>query len=101
MSTLIIREFTHAVETADGGGKVIPIPQEPGKDQNITLSASSQQSAALGTYTRIVTLIADVGFCYTVGDNPTVVAATNLRIPADTLWSFGVHPGQKIAVIAA
>lgn len=103
MATLWIREYANipAVTQTDGIGEgVVSVAQEPGTDQTPVTFSSSAQSAAFGTGTAYIGIIASDAFHYVCGTNPT--ATTNaLKVPADTLIYIGVKPGHKIAAIAA
>jgi hypothetical protein len=104
MATLWIREYSH-VGAAKAADQVyhkegVPMVYEPGvADQVVTFSGSTQ-SAAFGATTTYITFSANSNFHYVVGPSPT--ATTNaLMIPAGTLYSIGVQPGHKIAVVVA
>ena len=90
MATLWIREYSAA--------SAIDVPVEPGTDQTVTFTTTTQ-SAAFGTG-GLVTIIADAAFHYVVGANPTATTS-NLKVPADTLLTMKVAAGQKIAAVTA
>lgn len=96
MAKLYIREYGAVAMNGN-----VPIPQETGVvDQApITLSGSSQQSAAFGADTRIVGITGDGIFSYSVGPNPT--ATVNMQRVAASLSPIfiGVRGGDKVAVI--
>lgn len=103
MAKLWIREYNAAGEAASPDAPArgpIPVAQEPGKDQSVLTFTTSAQSAAFGTRTRFITIIADAAFHYVVGENPTATVSA-LKVPADTLVSIGVAPTHKIAAIVA
>lgn len=98
MATLFIREYT-TMAKAFSDAMPIAAPQEPGTDQTaITLSGSSQQSAAFAALTRFIGLTADGVFSYKVGGDPTVTTSA-FRVPAGAIIYVGVTPGHKVAVI--
>lgn len=97
MATLWIREYVdRGVARAARG---VQIPQEPGTDQTVTFTTSTQ-SAAFGASTRFIGIIGSAAFHYAVGANPTATAGA-LKVPADQLIFIGVTAGQKIAAVAA
>lgn len=99
MARLYIREFQKMAQVQSS--KIdIAAPLEPGVDQAvITLSGSSQQSAAFAEDTRFIAITADGIFSYKMGTNPTVTT-DGMRVPASNIIYLGVIPGQKVAVIA-
>lgn len=102
MATLWIREYRKIAKVPQSAAQSlwIPVALEAGTDQSPVTFTTATQSAAFGGTTRYVTIVGSAAFHYLVGSNPT--ATTNhLKIPADTPWSFGVTPGDKLSVIAA
>jgi hypothetical protein len=95
MAILNIAEF-------NGTGNVSPLTFNlpPVTTQNVTVGATSAQSAALNAQTRMVSLCADASCYIAVGVNPTAEAGS-LYLPADCPTAFSVAGGHKIAVIAA
>lgn len=107
MATLWIREYGAAGGVAADAGEyptagplTSPIAQEPGTDQTPVTFSTSAQSAAFAAGTRYVTIIGSAAFHFVCAANPTATTS-HLKIPADTPYSFGVVPTQKLAVIAA
>ena len=96
MATLWIREYSQIGVAAEK----VQIAQEPGADQSPVSFVASTQSAAFGTNTKYITIIANAAFHYAVGANPTATV-NMIYVPAGTLYSIGVTPGQKIAAVAA
>jgi hypothetical protein len=74
-------------------------PQVGIAGQNITIGASSVQSAAVNAQTYMVRLSA-TGNCHVaIGTNPTAAATDMLLKATDPAWLVKVAPGEKIAVI--
>ena len=107
MATLWIREYENvgaAVAALPGGTFATnfspkELAQEPGFDQTVTFSASTQ-SSAFASSTRYIAIIGSAAFHYVVGLNPTATTSA-LKVPADTMLFIGVVAGQKIAAILA
>lgn len=97
MATLWIREYFGSGGEGDGGE--LPIAAEPGRDQTVTFTTTTQ-SAAFRSDTTYISIIGSAAFHYVVGASPTATTA-NLKVPADTLLYIGVQSGQKIAAVAA
>lgn len=91
MATLWIREYS--------GSSDLPVPVEPGTDQTVTFTTTTQ-SAAFAARTGLISIIADAAFHYVVGDSPTATTS-NLKVPADMLMTIKVTAGQKIAAVTA
>lgn len=91
MATLWIREYTRS--------SALPIPVEPGIDQTVTFTTTTQ-SAAFGAQSAMATIIGSAAFHYVVGSSPTATTS-NLKWPADTPLTIGITSGDKIAVVAA
>ena len=91
MAILWIREYTRS--------SALPIPVEPGVDQTVTFTTTTQ-SAAFGAQSALATVIANAAFHYVVGPNPTATTS-NLKWPADTPLTIGVTSGDKIAAVTA
>ena len=102
MATLWVREYSQAAVAASpvsaGAGK-IPVAQEPGADQTVTFTTTTQ-SAAFAAGTSYIGIIGSAAFHYVVGSNPTATTGA-LKVPADTLVFVGVTAGQKIAAVTA
>jgi hypothetical protein len=98
MATAFIREYADIAHTYS---KSVQAGAEPANtDQTVTTSASSAQSAAFNTNTRVIAIstpAAQAVACL-FGDNPTATTS-NLRLPANSIFFFGVKPGQKVALI--
>lgn len=91
MATLWIREY--------GAYDHAPIAPEPGVDQTVTFTTSTQSTAFAGS-TKYIGMISDAAFHYKVGANPTATTSV-LKVPADTLIYIGVQAGDKIAAVTA
>lgn len=103
MATLWIREFRYIGKAPISSGQSagMPVAQEPGEVNPTPVSfTTATQSAAFSDRTQYVTIIGSAAFHYLVGANPTATT-DHLRIPANTLWSFGVQAGHKLSVVAA
>ncbi len=80
------------------GSTFAPVLPEPAiTDQAVTFTTTTQ-SAAFNAATHAVLLLCDAACSISFGTNPTA-AATNFKLPANTFISFGVVPGQKVAVV--
>jgi hypothetical protein len=98
MPTLDITEYDGLAY--DQLGKLIMTGMEPSVlNQQVDITASSEQSAALGETTRFVRIHADAACRIAVGENPTASSAS-MRVGAGGTEYLGVRPGLKIAVIA-
>ena len=74
-------------------------PQVAIAGQNLTLGATSVQSAAVNSQTYMVRL-SSTGNCHVaIGMNPTATATDMLVKATDGPWLVKVAPGEKIAVI--
>jgi hypothetical protein len=98
MTTLYISEFEEPVTTS-GTLVGVQLPQPAITDQTVPIGSSSAASAAFSAKTKAVLLSTDAICSIAFGASPTATAA-NLRLPANTVISFGVVPGQKVAVIS-
>lgn len=99
MTTLRIREYAACAVIS---GVPVPVALEPAiTDQTqITVSGSSQQSAAFNAQTRFILITTDGIVSLVFGANPTALQTTSIRLPADAVYFTGVVPGQKLAVIS-
>ena len=102
MATLWIREYERLGSAGSqyGGPAAVPAPQEPGTDQTPVTFTTSAASAAFGATTKYISIVGSAAFHYVVGSDPTATTS-HLKVPADTMVTIGVAPGQKIAAIAA
>jgi len=99
MATLQISEYRSMA--LDVNGKTVEAAQLPPLAvQNITISGTSAQCAALNANTKFVRLIGDVGFRIEVGANPTATSSSQ-RHPADAGEYFGIDPASLIAAVTA
>ena len=98
MATAYIREYADIAHTFS---KVVQAGAEPAvADQTVSTSGTSAQSAAFNANTRIIAIstpAAQAVACL-FGDNPTALTSS-LRLPANSMFFFGVKPGQKVALI--
>jgi hypothetical protein len=99
MAALYISEFENPV-TVDGTLPGIQLPQPALLDQTpVAIGGTSAQSAAFSAKTKAVMISTDAICSIAFGSNPTATTG-NLRLPANTIISFGVIPGQRVAVIS-
>lgn len=98
MATAYIREYADIGVTYS---KYVQAGAEPGTaDQTISTSGSSTPSNAFDANTRLIAISTPSGgaVCCAFGAAP-VAATTNLRLPANSIFFFGVRPGDKVALI--
>lgn len=100
MSRLFITEFDRLAVGANG--ETMSVGRGPPvTDQSpVAISSTSTQSAAFKGTTHFVRLHTDAICGISFGADPTAVG-TNLRLAANQTEYFGVHPGQKVAVISS
>ncbi len=106
MSSMTIVEYVGLASAANAaaalsvGAFPIPIPQQPptAVQTVVTLTSSSQQSAAFAAGTGLVEFTTDTSIHVLVGSNPTATTAcTRYGASADPYY-LAVVPGQKLAV---
>ena len=87
--------------TRDDTGKVCTFG-EHGASQVISVTTSSQQSAAFGAQTTIVRIAnaSTSHLHFAVGANPTASNSTSVQLPINKIEYIEVSGGDKIAVIA-
>lgn len=98
MATAYLREYANIAHTSS---MAVQAGAEPAlTDQTVTTSASSAQSNAFNANTTVLAIStpAAQAVCVAFGDNPTATTS-NLRLPANSLFFFGVRAGQKVALI--
>lgn len=71
----------------------------PGTSQKVAFSSVSSQSAALGSSTTLVRVMASQNCYLAFGANPTATTSTSLFLPTGVIEKFGVTSATKIAVI--
>jgi hypothetical protein len=108
MATLWIREYA-AIQHVAGHAEFpnatdrpmspAPIPSEPGTDQTVSFTTTTQ-SSAFAADTVMIRITSSAAFHYVVGANPTATTG-GLRVPADVFVDIGVSPGDKIAAVTA
>lgn len=99
MATLDITEYRELAFA--GRGHIVMAGLEPcTKNQQVTIGAGSNQSQAFEDTTRFIRIHADAACRIAVGDDPTATSAS-MRMSAGGTEYLGVHPGLKLAVIAA
>lgn len=72
----------------------MPVMQ-PDSTQAVTYTTSTQ-SAAFGSSTNLIRVIADADVYLEFGANPTATAVS-IRVPANSVEYFSVEPGQRVA----
>jgi len=83
------------ITESPGGGKYgLPVMQ-PGATQAVTYT-TSVQSVAFASDTNIIRVVADADVFLAFGANPTA-DANSIRVIANTVEYFAVHPGQEVA----
>lgn len=100
MARLSVREYEHISAVARG---IVPVGEEPAVNQQVmTITGTSQQSAAFGPRTRFVRIHSDVACCIDFGTNPTAIQGS-CEMAANQTEYFGVVNANsiKVAVIAA
>jgi hypothetical protein len=87
--------------TRDENGKVCTFG-EHGTSQVISVTTSSQQSAAFGAQTTMIRIAnaSTSHLHYEVGANPTASNTTSAQLPINKIEYIEVSGGDKIAVIA-
>src|SRR5262249_17809876 len=70
-----------------------------GASQDVAFGASSAASAAFGTQSYKVRLVATSDCRRRIGDGPPTAVATDTYLPALAAEYFTVTPGQKVAAI--
>jgi hypothetical protein len=82
--------------------KSLPIVQYPcvTVQAALTLSESSQQSAAFDAFTTFICVSTEAACTFAVGADPTASADSELLSAGESRY-LGVRPGDKIAVKAA
>lgn len=96
MTKLYITELKDFARDAGRAEAVAMLPSLG--TQALTLTGSTQQSAAFNAATRLVRLHAQVACHVAFGESPT--ATTNsMRLAEGQTEYFGVTPGHKLAVI--
>ena len=81
----------------DSNGNVVQA-MAPGASQSVATSGSSAQSAAFGTDTTVVRLMASQDVYLAFGSNPTATS-TGLHLPAGVPEYFAVTAGEKVAAL--
>lgn len=98
MAKLDITEYSSLA--TDRQGRTVMAGMEPKvTNQQVSIGASSTQSAAINSSTSIVRLHTDSACRVEIGADPTA-AATSMRMAANSTEYLGIKPGLKIAVIA-
>jgi hypothetical protein len=98
MATAYIREYADIARTF---ARTVQAGAEPAiTDQTITTSGTSAPSNAFNANTRVIAIStpAAQAVCCLFGAAPTALT-TSLRLPANSVFYFGVNPGQKVALI--
>ena len=98
MAVAYIREYAAMGITANA---LAQAPLEPAMaDQIITTGATAAASAAFGSQTTLVAVStpAAQAVCVLFGSAP-IAGVINLRLPSNSVFFFGVKPGDKVSLI--
>jgi len=102
MATAYIREYANGAAVS---GNLVQAGAEPAlADQTVTTSAASAASNAFNANTYLIAISTPAAqavcclFSATRGATPTALV-TSLRLPANSIFFFGVRPGDKVALI--
>jgi hypothetical protein len=71
-----------------------------GTSQTVAFTATSAQSTAVGTSTRIVRLVATQPCFFAIGTNPTATTS-GVYLPAGVVQYVSITGGHKVAAIQA
>lgn len=102
MATAFVREYADIAATY---AKHVQAPAEPAvADQTITTSGTTASSNAFNANTRLVAVSTPAAQAVCIAFSATPGAAvtattSNLRLPASSVFFFGVRPGDKLALI--
>lgn len=96
MAKVFIAEFYRP--TLYNGQALAVAKFPPITEQTVAIGASSTQSSAFNTHTRMIRVNTDAICSIAIGENPTATANTS-RLAAGATEYFEVEPGHKIAVI--
>lgn len=97
MASLYIAEFRDVA--FDSFGRGIGVAQGPPlAEQKLTISGSSNPSAAFNSNTKYIRVETDAICSIALGAAPTATT-DNMRFAANQTEYFGVHGGLKLAVI--
>lgn len=78
-----------------------PFSARLGTAANVSLTTSSAASAAFGTQTYQVLLVATAASNIRIGDGTPTAVTTDTLLPANVPMVFTVTPGQKVAGVTA
>jgi len=102
MATAYLREYANAAAVH---GNLVQAGAEPGlADQTITTSGTTAPSNAFHANTQMIAISTPAAqavaclFSPTRGATPTALVSS-LRLPANSIFFFGVRPGDKVALI--
>lgn len=109
MAKLYISEYSQM--GYDLNGNAIPIPVEPGMDQDpIDFTSGENKSVSFNESTRFIGIHSDTDFHYLIGSDPTATVNSKRRsaggveyvqVQANTIGKVINHPIYKLSVIAA
>lgn len=97
MANLYITEYSRIAGDADGHN--VQVGAEPGTDQVVSFTTTTQ-SAAFSTTTKMIRVYADAACHINFGASPTATTS-NKKLAADAPEYFGVIGGQKVAAVTA
>jgi hypothetical protein len=95
MATAWISEYP--VLSADAEGQKIAVAPEPATTTQAVTFSTSAQSAAFGSQTRFVRIVASADCHLLFGANPTATASHQFLPQGAEAWR-GVDPGGKVAI---
>lgn len=104
MALAYISEYAALAQPANGRAQA---PLEPAMaDQVVTTGATSAASAAFGTETNLISISTPAAQAVCVkftsvstGASPPTATTSNKRLPANSVFYFGVKPGDQVAFI--
>lgn len=98
MATLYITELTHLGYDGFSAPVMAPDVKTLVTEQFVTITGSSNLSAAFSTTTRFIMVNTDVACCLAFGLNPTALN-TQHRMGANETRFYTVPSGYKLAVV--
>lgn len=105
MATVNVREYADIKILF--AGRAVMAPSEPSiaTQAAISTSGTTAPSAAFNALTNFIMVSTPaagavaIEFSQTPGATPTAVAGTSSRLPANSVFFFGVRPGDKVAFV--
>lgn len=98
-ATLYITEYANAIsQIGTTSPQILPAP--PLRTQTVAISGGSTSSIAFGTGTKAVTLTCDIGCSIVIGTGTVAATTTSTLQQQQQTVTYGVVPGNVVAVIA-